>query len=625
MILPTLMMGAMFPLVTAIWTPDAERAGRGVGAAYAINTGGTIFGALSGGLFILPWLGIHSSVLLAAGLYLTVAIAFWLIANTGVNRTRQFAIAGIATVAVAVASVLIPPWDRAVMISGAFSRPALINSILQRQPDKSLKQIVDDYELLYYDEGPEATVAVRRKKGSVDNQRTLVINGKADASSAGDMPTQILLAQLPMALRPRAEDALVIGLGSGITAGSLLTSTILKNITILEISDEVVEASAFFAPENYNVLSDPRVSLATADARNYLMAAPQRYDLIISEPSNPWLSGIANLFTDEFLQLAKSRLKPGGIMTQWFHIYSMSDEDLRTMLKTFDNNFEYVSVWRIQVGDLALIGSDQPHALSLRHAAGSGASELARADIHNDRDLVGTYIFGGERLSRYVVGARINSDRTPIVEFSAPKNLYSRTEEQNIGNIVDYLQGVQQAVPAIDMVWRTADYLHAPFMSLRIAGAAEDPVQIGARWLIDRRKVQVAGGFTDGLGSERLLSWTEGDSRYQVRAVLIADAAQAPSLDDLLQQLMRSTGRQGGKTTLADGKDAIWLSSAAAGGPKLQLDVAWDCAGDGAGFSRYGLQATLVEPGSDAPAALVSRLVRRFSCDSAIPDQQPAN
>jgi spermidine synthase len=476
--------------------------------------------------------------------------------------------------------------------------------------------------LLYYKEGPDATVAVRRKRNSVSSQRTLIINGKADASSAGDMPTQILLAQLPMALNRQTESVLAIGLGSGITAGSLATNESLKNLTILEISNQVVEASSFFEPENYAVLSDPRVNLVTADARNFLMASPEHYDLIISEPSNPWISGIANLFTDEFLKLAKSRLNVDGVMTQWFHTYSMSGADLKTMLKTFDENFGYVSVWRIQEGDLALIGSDQPHAISLAYATQKGAKEFSRAQINSDRDLAGLYIFGGDVLSRYVRDSKINSDNRPIVEFNAPKNLYSLTKIRNMNSIFDYLQGGQQAVPLVDMVIESDGYLDVPFMTLRIDDKGNDMDQLSTNWLIDRPRVQVNGESMAGLGSERLLAWKEGSSRFQIRAVLLSSATRQQSLQNLLDQLTRSTGRPGGKVKLANDIDAIWLSTVGVSNSSgdhgsLQLDIAWDCPLPDSGFTRYALQANLPDPGQEAGPDVLARLAGRFSCYSA--------
>jgi hypothetical protein len=348
------------------------------------------------------------------------------------------------------------------------------------------------------------------------------------------------------------------------------------------------------------------------------MATPATYDLIVSEPSNPWISGIANLFTHDFIRLAKKRLTPGGVMTQWFHIYSMSDADLKTMLKTFDDNFEYVSVWRIQTGDLALIGSDLPHGISLPYVTGPGAREFSRARIGSARDVIGIYIFGGDQLSRYVSESTINSDNAPVMEFSAPRHLYSINESENINNIFADLKGRQQSVPLTGLVMLADDYLHAPFLSLKIARSESAFTGIDATWKIDRPSVKISGTSMFGVGSERLLSWAEDNSRYQLRAVMLADATQAPSLEDLLQQTLLSTGSHGGQTQIADGRGAIWLANSAANRSTWQLDIAWDCPGRGAEFSRYALHATLNDTAQSSPARLASSLASRLRCDEAL-------
>jgi len=611
MILPTLLMGALFPLVAVIWTPGIERAGRGVGSAYAINTGGTILGALLGGLLILPWLGVHDSIKLAAGLYFLVALGFWLFSAAGAGRGYRYAVAAMAACALLLAAWLVPPWDKLMMTSGVFHQPESIKQVMQEKPGGGLDEVFGDYELLYYEEGPDATVAVRRMRGSADNQRTLVINGKADASSYGDLPTQVLLAQLPLTLKPRAASALVIGLGSGITAGSLATSEQLKDLTVLEISGQVAEASEFFAVENYRVLDDPRVSLVTADARNYLMASSARYDLIVSEPSNPWLSGVANLFTLEFLQLAKSRLQPEGIMTQWFHTYGMSEADLKTMLRTFDDNFAYVSVWQMGIGDLALIGSDSPHAMSLPHVLGAGGGELARAQVHNVRDLADLYVFGGDLLSTYVLGARVNSDGAPVVEFNAPRNLYRITQLDNMGRISAFIGDRQQTVPLMDMVTQNDGRLGAPFMSLEVAGRGDGPVGFQADWIIERRAV---GARVSDPASQRLLSWREGQAEFQIRAVFLDEAKPLRDLDELLGLLSDRTGRQGGRLTLADGTAAIWLIDTVNASLTMELDLAWDCKVPGGMSSRYAMNVRLPATGQEGWRQSLENVAGRIRC-----------
>ncbi len=424
MLLPTLGMGALFPLITVLWTRNAAAVGGGVGTAYAVNTAGTILGSVLGGLVLLPSLGVHGSLVLAAGIYLTVALGFWLVRPTQVRAAPRYALATGVLLGFAAAVVLLPPWNRVLMSAGVYYDP---DRYLRQGAENPLTGGGKDEQLVYYAEGLDGTVAVFDRQ----SYRTLVINGKVDASSSGDMPTQVLLGRLPMLMHPAPRRALIVGLGSGVTAAAVVAAgKALDSLTVLEISPEVVEASRFFAPENGDVLSDPRVDLALADARNYLMAAPGRYDLIISEPSNPWISGISNLFTRDFFELARSRLAPGGLMVQWFHLYGMSEADLQSVLRTYGSVFPHVSVWTPLLGDLILVGSDAPHALDY----GLLAQALARDDgplslksirVEKPRDLVRTFLMGGPELTRYASGVPLNTDDRPRIEFNAPRNLYA--------------------------------------------------------------------------------------------------------------------------------------------------------------------------------------------------------
>jgi len=593
-ILPTLFMGMLFPLVTVIWTRSVDRAGRGVGVAYAINTTGTILGALLGGLLILPRLGVHYSIMLAAGLYFLVAAAFWLKSKIDIRSVYRHMVTVSAVSLVLTTAWLIPAWDKMLMSSGVFFNP---DNILKQLPGDDLQQFLDGKELLYYGEGLDGIVAVI----SSGNNRALVINGKTDASSRLDLPTQVLFGQVPLALKPYAESALVIGLGSGITTGTLATSESLKKLTVLEISDKVIEASAYFKNENYSVLDDPRVSLITADARNYLMASPERYDLIVSEPSNPWVTGISNLFTDEFFRLAKSRLNPGGIMTQWFHTYSMSNADLKTLLKTFDNNFQHVTVWLPLYEDMLVIGTDQPHAISMgreRNAATlTSVKELSRAKIYDDRDLVRSYLIGGDLLSAYVEKSRINSDYNPVVEFNAPKNLYSLTTRKNLEEIFNYLGGRRIPVPVTGLVQQSIDYLDANFMQLKIIIEKGNVVSdVRPQWLVSQLLLEENGKKTHGVvGSERMLEWREGSVEYQVLANWHQIVPGMKQLTGMLDKL--PADRQGGVIKLHDDIDAIWLMSRSKDTSELLLDLSWSCPAHPAGFTHYRLNVSLPDPG----------------------------
>jgi spermidine synthase len=611
MIIPTLCMGALFPLIATILTKNFTHAGRGVGTAYAVNTIGSILGASLGGLFILPWLGIHNTIQLSAGLYFLVALVFWFSPNTSVSQIQRYAISLTATLIVIATAWLLPPWNKALMVSGVFYSAHNAATTLSHI---SLEQLISPNKLLYYREGLDGIVAVR----GFGTSRSLVINGKPDASNKADLSTQVLLAQLPMAMDRTIENALVIGLGSGITAGSLATSESLKQLTILEISEEVVEASEFFSAENYNVLRDPRTRLVTADARNYLMAAPDRYDVIISEPSNPWISGISNLFTDEFIKLAKSRLNDGGLFTQWFHTYSMSNSDLKSMLKTLDENFRYVSVWKLVTGDLAIIGSDQPHALSLQYDIDWRAKELERADITRTSDLIKLYISGGDTLSRYVGNAEINSDNNPVIEFNSPRNMYALTGEQNFMDMYAYVDTRKLPVPVSKMVQQVNGYLDVRFMGLRIGpGDAQFSIVI-PNWLLERQFLGKDYEEKYGVRDERILTWRESMSNFHLKAVWLKDVSPGNSLLKLLETTQSRTGRRAGNTLLSGDVDAVWLADTKAGNTKLTLDIAWDCKAEPSGFTRYALRATLPNPGEEEWENALEKLAKRISCYSPV-------
>ena len=210
--------------------------------------------------------------------------------------------------------------------------------------------------LEYYREGSAGTVSVRRLAGT----RSLAIDGKVDASNGSDMLTQRLLGLLPVLLHTDPRDALVIGLGSGVTADAVLASGEVRQLDIIEISPEVADASAYFNRENHDVLRKPQVRLLIGDGRSHLRLSTRQYDVIISEPSNPWMAGVAALFTREFFEAARARLRARGIFCQWSHTYEITERDLQSIVRTFASVFPDGTMWLVGEGDLLLIGSAAP-------------------------------------------------------------------------------------------------------------------------------------------------------------------------------------------------------------------------------------------------------------------------
>ena len=242
-----------------------------------------------------------------------------------------------------------------------------------------------------------------------------------------------------MLFHPNPRDVLVIGLASGITIGSAATHS-LDHIRVVEVEAAMVEAARQFAAYNHDVLNDPRLSLSINDARNELQFNPADYDVIVSEPSNPWMTVASNLFTEDFFRIGRSRLRPGGVFGQWIQTYSLAPDDLKAILAGFSDVFPHVLVFEAAKGvDLLALGSDRPLILDLpelEHRS-SGIwvrADLARADVLSALDIAGRLQTGGEAVSSIVRGATANTDDNGLVEFAAPKALYLDTQDDEHGH-----------------------------------------------------------------------------------------------------------------------------------------------------------------------------------------------
>jgi spermidine synthase len=430
MLAPTLFMGAIFPLTIKIYASSINRISRQVGNIYTINTLGCILGSFAGGFFLIPLLGIRNTILLGIGLNLLLGLYLLLI--TTAPRPGLKWVYGPAVLLLTWVILWFPPaWKAPLMVSGVY--------IYARNFDKTSRQeLLKMYDpknepLLYYKEGHTCTISVHRSKrtGAV----YMKSNGKVEASSRGDMPTQVLVGQIPMLLAPRLDDVLVVGMGSGVTVGSV-TPFPAKKITLVELEKAVIEGSHFFEQVNNQPLKDPRLILQVADARNYLLVTPDRYDVIISEPSNPWMAGVANVFTQEFFRLGYDKLKPEGVFCQWLQLYKISPDSFKTVLTTFHKVFPFVYVFQPQEKDLVLVGFKQKPDLSLARIGERMKwklveQDLKRIDVSGLEDLMSRFIMGPAEVATLTRGGMINTDDNALIEFSTPKTLFAETEDLN--------------------------------------------------------------------------------------------------------------------------------------------------------------------------------------------------
>lgn len=416
----TLLIGATLPCAVAVAARRAADIGRHTGRAYAVNTVGAIAGILLTGFGLVPWYGVHAALKIGAATNLALAGALAVVsAPRAVWRGWAPAAAAVAGAAIILS---IPVWDARVMVSG----PAIYGkAYVAAGRSARMAAILRVQEVLFYRDGLSGTVSVNRVGESV----ILRVNGKADAATIGDTTTQLMLGHLPMLLHPDPRQVLVIGMGSGITAGAVARYP-MERLDIVEIEPAVLEASAYFADANRHVLLDPRVRTIVADGRNFLFTTSRRYDVISSEPSNPWIGGLASLFSTEFFTAARGRLRPGGIMIQWIHGYSMRDADLRMVVNTFRSVFPATSVWNTSGGDYLLVGRAVTAPLDVRRLETSYkdlpgvAADMRGMDITSWGGILGFFMLGDGDTERYAAGAGLNTDDRLPLEFSAPRAMY---------------------------------------------------------------------------------------------------------------------------------------------------------------------------------------------------------
>jgi spermidine synthase len=453
---PAVMMGASFTLAVRSLVADSGSLAGPVGRVYAANTVGAIVGSLAAALVLLPGLHVVGTITFANGINVLGAfVALWAAWRLGWQQhTLRYATgAGAALIVVVSGALYPPPWEPLLMTAGMYK---YVTELSERSRERVLEYAVEPYELLYYNEGLSSvvTVARNRKTGNI----WLANNGKVDASTTSDMPTQLMVGHLPFFFGRDVEKACVIGLASGITAGAVTLHPEPSRIDLVELEPSIFEASHFFDEYNHRPLDDPRVVPVVNDARNHMMLVPPAsYDVVVSEPSNPWLTGVSNLFTREFFELGKSRLKPGGVWSQWVQMYGMGTEELRALLRTFAEVFPHVALFAtIEDADLVILGSDEPLLLDLEGLDGVIATqpvvarELGLIEVHSAYDLLTYFQMERATLDEFTLGAELNTDDNMLIEFAAPRRLYEETSKTNYRVLLNEARPAVEALRSLD-------------------------------------------------------------------------------------------------------------------------------------------------------------------------------
>ena len=417
----TILMGGVFPLTVRVAAGTLGSVGHDVGNAYALNTLGAIVGSFLSGFIVLPKLGLQAGIYVAVLFDLGLAaVLFWL--APALARRRR--IAGVATaVGLALIGLVLPRWDL-VSFSAGFFRVSIAREYINRKVHKKNWQMP---KLVFYEDGIATTVSVDQW----DRVYSMKNNGKVDASNDADMPTQIVVGLLPFLFysQPTPPKVALVGYGSGVTAGAI-TQYPIGSLEIVELEPAVYRAARFFDNDNHKPLENPKVTARVGDGRNFLTQRSDQFDVIVSEPSNPWLTGVSNLFTREYFQLIKKRLAPHGIFCQWAQLYEMAPWNIKTIFRTVREEFPYLYVFAAEdwSSDTVIIGSLDPLPLDYDVIERAFRDPVTRAEarrggFQSPHDVFAYLLMGPEELEAFTAGAPDNTDDNARIEFSAPRDL----------------------------------------------------------------------------------------------------------------------------------------------------------------------------------------------------------
>ena len=428
--------GMTLPLITgALLRRGAGEAA--IGKVYAANTLGAIAGVLFAVHAGLPLLGLKGA--LVVGSLVDAALGLVLLWRF-VPGTRQWAGAAVACALLFLPITLAWELDPHKMTSGVFRHGEIESSRTAK--------------ILYQKDGKTSTVHLVDYSGTY----SIRTNGKSDGSitmvggyRGTDEITMVLTGAIPLALKPHAKSAALIGIGTGLTMHTLLQSLEIEQVETVEIEAAMAEASRGFSPRNGAAFADPRGSIIIDDAKSFFSTHNRRYDIVISEPSNPWVSGVASLFTEEFYRRIRTHLNPGGILVQWFQLYEIDTSLVASVMGALGGTFPHYAVFAPSDHDLLIVASESPLDLPITAKAFEHpglAREFFNVHVLSEGDLDARYVGNRATLEPLFqsYGMRPNSDYAPVLDLNAAR--YRFTER----TAVDVVGLINLPVPVLELL-----------------------------------------------------------------------------------------------------------------------------------------------------------------------------
>ena len=414
-LVPTIMLGAMFPSAVRIYTVTIERRASGTGAVYAANTAGAIFGALLGGFLLLPTVGTRGGLLVIA---LVFALNGLLLGRAAARETHGRFFRHPATVAM-------------LLLGAAASLAALL---LPRQTIANYGlQGSTEPQVLYHGDGVSNTVDIVKNDRGVT---IMMINGNIEAdTSLLQRRHFILKAYLPLLLEREPKDIAVVGLGLGITLAATARYPSVERIRLIELSPDIVAAHRTLAPLTGNILQNPKVHLRIDDGRNFMAMSDEKFDMITADPVHPRITGVGYLYTREYYRAIASRLGPGGVVTQWMPMYNISPESFDVAFRTFAEVFPNASFWYVR-GHGLFVATEEPMRIGCANLVRNFNAPAVKADfasigIASPADFLGYMLMDEGHIARYLArnrDSRINTDDNAYLEYRTPFEFTGRTD-----------------------------------------------------------------------------------------------------------------------------------------------------------------------------------------------------
>ena len=548
LLVPIGISGALLPLLFHELRREVRDLGWIAGRLYAWNTIGSLLGALIGGYVLLFWLDLHQVYRVAmAALAIGASILTLLVLRPLPRVVPVFIL--VPTLG---AILLLPAWSPDQLASGLFRARAPLQFSF-RGPEHLFEHRKRG-KVIFYDDDPISSVAVLEPDAG-PGSRSIVVNGKSDGSLDGDYPTMALSALIPALMAENYDRAFVIGWGTGVTAGELAALDGSREVRVAEISRAVIASAPLFDIGNLNASKNPKIEISSGDAYRTLLRSEGQYDLIISEPSNPWVTGVEMLYSREFLEAARARLAPGGVYGQWFHFYESDVEVVSLVLRTYARVFPHVSVWFTLGPDLLLLGFDEPQraldltALQKRFLQPDFAAGFARAGIENFPQLLAHELLPLGALHAVELEGQIHTLRNPILSYRAARAFFlgkqawmpplSSPVHREVSLRNSLLRRYAEAGEALP-----EDVLEVASRELCRLGRKEQCATLLARWGLDRPgSPRLKGALTDIRKSRRRASQEITPAALSRLRVLFD--GKVPDVEEgrLLRQAERLTDR----------------------------------------------------------------------------------